>query len=239
MFQEDHKKLSKAQLKFIFVLRACDKHLEGHFAMRQINRDSLPHLVECLRILVKRQWYTFWARLAAKWWGVRLGSWCSFEGSPRFRRHPGSQVTIGAGCKFNSSHVSNLIGVNRPCILSTLAEGARIAIGANCGFSGTVIGCATSIVLEENVRCGANTTITDTDWHTDDPRTGPDAPVTIAKGVWLGINVTVLKGVTIGENTLVAAGSLVTHSLPANVVAGGIPAKVLKEINAQKPRTTQ
>ena len=82
------------------------------------------------------------------------------------------------------------------------------------------------------MRCGANTLITDTDWHTDDPRTGPDAPVTIKKGVWLGVNVTVLKGVTIGENTLVAAGSVVTRSLPANVVAGGVPAKVLKHIDA-------
>ena len=196
--------------------------------MRQIDRDSLPHMVECLRRIAITRWHTFWARLAAHWWGVSLGPGCEFSGLPRFRRHPGSRITIGADCKFNSSPVSNLIGVNRPCIISTLTEGAQIHIGPNCGFSGTVIGCASRIVLGENVRCGANTLITDTDWHTDDPRTGPDAPVTIGKGVWLGVNVTVLKGVTIGENTLVAAGSLVTHSLPANVVAGGVPAKVLK-----------
>ena len=114
-------------------------------------------------------------------------------------------------------------------------EGAQIYIGANCGFSATVIGCASKIVFGENVRCGANTLITDTDWHTDDPRTGPDAPVTIEKNVWLGVNVTMLKGVTIGENTVVAAGSLVTCSLPANVVAGGVPAKVLKCIDARQP----
>ncbi len=206
--------------------------------MRQITRDSLPHLVECLRVLAKRQWYSFWARLAARWWGVSLGSGCIFNGFPRFRRHPRSMIAIGAGCIFNSSPASNLIGVNRPCIVSTLKESAQVHIGPNCGFSGTVIGCATSIVLEENVRCGANTTITDTDWHTDDPRTGPDAPVTIEKGVWLGVNVTVLKGVTIGENTLVAAGSLVTGSLPANVMAGGVPAKVLREIDARKLRAS-
>jgi len=132
---------------------------------------------------------------------------------------------------FFSAPKSNLIGVNRPCIVSTHREGAHIHIGPNCSFSGTVIGCAAKIVLAENVRCGANTAITDTDWHRDDPRTGPDAPVMIEKGVWLGINVTVLKGVTIGENTFVAAGSIVTRSLPANVVAGGVPAKVLRLIN--------
>ena len=207
--------------------------------MRQINHDNLPHMVACLRRIVVTQWHTFWARLDAHWWGVCLGPGCEFRGLPLFRRHPGSRITIGADCQFFSSQVSNLIGVNRPCIVSTLMEGAEIHIGPNCGFSGTVIGCASKIVLGENVRCGANTLITDTDWHTDDPRTLPDAPVTIGKGVWLGVNVTVLKGVSIGENTLVAAGSLVTHSLPANVVAGGLPAKVLKELATHQSGTNQ
>lgn len=203
--------------------------------MRRIDRDSLPHMVECFRRIAITRLHTFWTRLAARWWGVRLGPGCEFNGLPRFRRHPGSRITIGAGCMFNSSSISNLLGVNRPCIVSTLTEGAQIHIGPNCGFSGTVIGCASKIVLGENVRCGANTLITDTDWHTDDLRTGPDMPVSIEKNVWLGVNVTVLKGVTIGENTLVATGSLVTRSLPANVVAGGVPAKVLKQIDARQP----
>jgi acetyltransferase-like isoleucine patch superfamily enzyme len=201
--------------------------------MRQINRDSLPHLVEVLRRIAIKRWDTFWARFNAWWWGVSLAQGCSFYGLPCFRRHPGSGITIGTGCKFNSSPVSNLIGVNRPCIVSTLKESAQIHIGPNCGFSGTVIGCATNIVLGENVRCGANTLITDTDWHWDDHRASPDAPVVIGKNVWLGVNVTVLKGVTIGENTLVAAGSLVTRSLPSNVIVGGVPARVLKQLDVR------
>lgn len=204
--------------------------------MRKLNRDSLPHLAECLRIIVIKKWYTFWARLTAYWWGVNLAPDCVFHGCPRFRRHPASSIKIGTGCEFRSSPVSNLIGVNRPCIVSTLNEGAEIHLGPNCGFSGTVIGCASKIVIEENVRCGANTLITDTDWHPDDFRTGPDAPVIIKKDVWLGVNVTVLKGVTIGENTLVAAGSVVNRSLPANVVAGGVPAQVIRPIGAPQSR---
>lgn len=202
--------------------------------MRQINHDSFPHIVECFRRIAIARWYSFWARLAAQWWGVHLGPSCEFYGLTTFRRHPYSRIMIGAHCKFNSSPISNLMGINRPCIVSTLMEDAQIYIGQNCGFSGTVIGCASKIVLDENVRCGANTLITDTDWHMDDPRTGPSAPVIIGKGVWLGVNVIVLKGVTIGENTLVAAGSLVTHSLPANVVAGGIPAKIIKGIDVNQ-----
>ncbi len=198
--------------------------------MRKIDLDSLPHLVNCFGRGVGKQWDTFWSRLLSYWWGVSLGHGCHFLGLPCFRRHPRSSITIGDNCEFLSSHTSNLIGINRPCIMSTLAEGAVIEIGANCGFSGTVIGCAARIVFGDNVMCGANTLITDTDWHTNDPRTGPDAPVFIGKNVWLGVNVGVLKGVTIGENTMVAAGSIVSQSLPPNVIAAGSPAKVIREI---------
>lgn len=202
--------------------------------MRKLDRDSLPHQVECARRVLFTRLQSLWVGLAAWWWGVDIGQDCQFNGLIRFRRHPGSCISIGARCRFNSSPASNYIGVNRPCIAATLVERARIEIGSNCGFSGTVIGCAAEIIIGDNVMCGANTLITDTDWHTDDPRTGPDEAVTLEKGVWLGVNVTVLKGVTVGENTLVAAGSLVTHSLPANVVAGGIPAKVLKQLDTDR-----
>lgn len=196
--------------------------------MRRINRDSLPHLADCFARNVAQRFWTVVMRGSALWWDVQLDQDCSFRGITRFRRHPGSSITIAVGCTFNSASKSNLIGINRPCMLSTLKEGAVLEIGPDCGLSGTVIGCARRIILRDNVRCGANTLITDTDWHTDDPRSGPDAPVVIESGVWLGVNVTVLKGVTIGANTVIGAGSIVTHSIPANCVAAGVPARVLK-----------
>jgi maltose O-acetyltransferase len=55
-------------------------------------------------------------------------------------------------------------------------------------------------------------------------------PITIGDNVWLGGGVVVCPGVTIGENTVVGAGSVVTKDLPANVVAVGNPARVLREI---------
>lgn len=198
--------------------------------MRKINRDNIPHLINCFVRMAMERWCSSWMRLSVFWWGIDLAPGCSFFGRTRFYRHPGSCIKIGSRCIFNSSPFSNLIGVNRPCILSTLAEGAIIEIGTKCGFSGTVIGCANRIVLGDNVRCGANTLITDTDWHADDVRSSPDAPVSIGNNVWLGVNVTVLKGVCIGENTVVGAGSLVTRSLPANVIAAGSPAKVIRNL---------
>ena len=58
-------------------------------------------------------------------------------------------------------------------------------------------------------------------------------PVRIGKNCWLGANVTVLPGVTIGDNTVIGAGSVVTKDLPANVVAVGVPAKVIREITEE------
>jgi hypothetical protein len=199
--------------------------------MRKLNWDSFPHVIDCLNRIVARRWHIFWSYLAARWWGVRLGADCVFLGRPLFRRYPGSQIVVGTGCEFRSSSTSNLIGVNHPCIVATLKEKAKIEIGAGCGFSGTAIACSIKIELGNNIWCGANTLIMDTDWHTDDPRTGSDAPVTICDNVWLGVNVIVLKGVTIGENTLIGAGSVVTRSLPAGVVAAGVPARILKKIS--------
>ena len=52
----------------------------------------------------------------------------------------------------------------------------------------------------------------------------------IKDNVWLGANVVVLPGVTIGENSVIGAGAIVSRSIPANVVAMGIPARVVREI---------
>lgn len=52
----------------------------------------------------------------------------------------------------------------------------------------------------------------------------------IKKNVWIGANATILQGVTVGENSVVAAGAVVSKDVPANVMVGGIPAKILKNI---------
>lgn len=172
--------------------------------------------------------------LSALWWGIKLGSNAKFDGKIVFKRFAGSTICIGNNCEFLSRHSANLIGINRPCIITTQEETAIIHIGDDCGFSGTVIGAFKSIKIGNNVRCGANTLITDSDWHPDDPRTGEAKEVVIEDNVWLGINVTVLKGVTIGKNSLIGANSLVTKNIPANVIAAGNPCKELSKIAHDK-----
>lgn len=55
-------------------------------------------------------------------------------------------------------------------------------------------------------------------------------PITIGDNVWLGGGVIVCPGVTIGKNTVVGAGAIVTRDLPANVLAAGNPARVIRRL---------
>ncbi|MCH1624283.1 sugar O-acetyltransferase [Fredinandcohnia quinoae] len=55
-------------------------------------------------------------------------------------------------------------------------------------------------------------------------------PVTIGDNVWIGGSSVINPGVTIGNNVVVASGSVVTKNVPDNVVVGGNPARIIKEI---------
>lgn len=54
--------------------------------------------------------------------------------------------------------------------------------------------------------------------------------VHIGKNVWIGAGVIILPGVTIGENAVIGAGAVVTRDIPANVVAFGVPCRVMRPI---------
>lgn len=55
-------------------------------------------------------------------------------------------------------------------------------------------------------------------------------PVTIGNNVWIGGGAIINPGIRIGDNTVIASGSVVTKDVPSNVVVGGNPARILKEI---------
>jgi len=55
-------------------------------------------------------------------------------------------------------------------------------------------------------------------------------PVYIGRNVWIGSGVQILPGVTIGDNSVIGAGSVVTGNIPANVVAFGVPCRIIREI---------
>nr|WP_244946826.1 DapH/DapD/GlmU-related protein [Planococcus soli] len=58
--------------------------------------------------------------------------------------------------------------------------------------------------------------------------------ITIGKDVWIVANATVVPGVEIEDGAIIAAGAVVTQNVPPNVIAGGVPAKVLKKIEVNQ-----
>ena len=101
--------------------------------------------------------------------------------------------------------------------------GERITIGSGCMF-------------------GHGSTITDCDWHGVYDRTdvhGKTKPVTLEDNVWLGDGAFVGKGVTIGENSVIGARSVVTSDIPANTIAAGNPAKVVRTLDPADIKRTR
>lgn len=63
-------------------------------------------------------------------------------------------------------------------------------------------------------------------------------PVSIGNHVWVGGGVQINQGVAIGDNTIIGSGSVVTKDIPANVIAAGVPCRVIREIT-EEDRTGQ
>ena len=114
----------------------------------------------------------------------------------------------------------------------------RIEIGDDALLSpGTRISASDEIIIGNAVMMANGTYITDSDWHTVYDRTRRDEeakPVHIGDNVWLGDGSCILKGVTIGDNSVVAARAVVTRDVPPNVIVAGNPAKIVKELDADR-----
>ena len=96
--------------------------------------------------------------------------------------------------------------------------------------SGCYIQAKNGIEIGHNLRMGPNVGLISANHSLEDYETWEvTTPIKIGDNVWLGMGVVVLPGVEIGNNVVIAANSVVNKSIPSNVIAGGIPCKVLKE----------
>lgn len=115
------------------------------------------------------------------------------------------------------------------------AYGSNIFIGDNfyANFNFTIVDDYT-VTIGDNVFIAPNVTISVTGHpvHHELRNTGEmySFPVTIGNNVWVGSNVVINPGVKIGDNSVIGAGSVVTKNIPPNVVAAGVPCKVIREI---------
>jgi acetyltransferase-like isoleucine patch superfamily enzyme len=153
---------------------------------------------------------------------------------PRSCEIHGSNITAG-----NYLHlVSHPLKPVRLTTWSGRQGQGTIQIGDYCLIApGVEITAAKSITIGANTMIAAECSINDCDWHGLYNRTRPfrcTKPVVLGNNVWLGARVIVCKGVTIGDNSVIGAGSVVTSDIPANVVAAGNPARVVKELNPRR-----
>jgi acetyltransferase-like isoleucine patch superfamily enzyme len=114
-------------------------------------------------------------------------------------------------------------------------KNSKILIGNNVATNNNLFFCAANYIeIGDNTLIGQYVTVMDHEAHGIDPlkrrELGEIKEVIIGKNVWIGNNVTILKGVHIGDNSIIANGSVVTKSVPLNVIVGGIPAKIIRHI---------
>lgn len=111
----------------------------------------------------------------------------------------------------------------------------EISIGKYCLLTpGVRIASASKIVIGDGCMFANSAYISDADWHGLYDRATPvgnTLPITLEENVWIGDRAVVGKGVKIGRNSIVAAGAVVVKDVPPNVVVGGNPAKVIKELD--------
>jgi len=130
------------------------------------------------------------------------------------------RIKAGAGCHFSTGAILHAYG-------GSIGLGDNVFLGPYVviyGHGGVQIGADTLISMHCRI-LSSN--------HTVPPpgtpiRSQPDIllPTVIGRDVWIGAGVTVLGGVTIGDGCVVGAGAVVTHDLPLNSIAVGVPARI-------------
>jgi maltose O-acetyltransferase len=153
--------------------------------------------------------------------------------------------------EFNALAADDAIGRFRllRTLLGAVGEGTVIRPPFQCDYGSQIhIGARTfanwglialdvaKITIGDDVQIGPNVQLL-TATHPIEPaprraKWEGSKPITLHDNVWLGGGVIVCPGVTIGENTVVGAGAVVTRDLPANVVAVGNPARVIRTIES-------
>ncbi len=153
---------------------------------------------------------------------------------------------VGPGARVNGSlRVENAGAIRIGGGFSALARylptellttpGGSIELGDDVWINfGSVISAARSVRIGSHVMIGQHCIISDTSLPGEGVGAEPQ-PIEIGDNAWLAGRVTVAPGVKIGAGAVITAGSVVSSDIPANAVAGGIPARVLRWVDGHGP----
>jgi acetyltransferase-like isoleucine patch superfamily enzyme len=177
-----------------------------------------------------RRWFLFSERPRHR--SIELGKGVIFLVPVR----GGGEGTLRVGDKTTFGFPQAYRVGNGEIMLQARTPEAEIVIGQNSAFNNNTVLCAVkSIRVGNRCRIGDFVAIIDSDFHEIDPATRDNSvglvkPVTIGDNVWIGSRAMILKGANIGNNSVIAAMSVVTSSIPANCVAAGVPARVIRKL---------
>jgi acetyltransferase-like isoleucine patch superfamily enzyme len=134
------------------------------------------------------------------------------------------KMNIGRSVSFHAKPFPSTVAVSK---------GAKLEIGDHVFFNyGLDIGCTNRITIGSHTIIGPMVNIIDSNFHPVDANdSARSKEISIGDNVWIGRGVLILPGVTIGRDSVIAAGSVVTRDIPGGVLAGGAPAKVIREID--------
>lgn len=113
---------------------------------------------------------------------------------------------------------------------------SRVRIGAHCFLNSEIfLDTAASICIGDHVAIGHHTIVITTSHRIGGAQCRADlrktAPVIIEDGAWIGARVTLLPGVRVGAGAVVASGAVVTRDVLPNTLVGGVPARVIRDLD--------
>lgn len=123
-------------------------------------------------------------------------------------------------------------------IIHTPVSGARthnVKIGKRVIIMpGCLMMAAGGITIDDDAQIAANVQLISNNHDLENRMVITCKPVHIGRRTWIGAGATILPGVTIGENSVVGAGSVVTHDVAPDTIAGGNPARTIRKISKIK-----